>query len=272
MREIIFPQAKQDSILITAKFKLIRGIEIGFDALLDFYRRRVLDQVAQFSQKQVAAAGPPAFPQGEYFLELVEDQHQHQRLAFRSAELKFPPVKVSPEHLVRLWKGCVHQAGLGNNLFNSRFDLTNQINRARRKVQTKGYRKKVLTAKPWKESGLQERGLSQPGLTKQHRQEVAADPAQQFADFLSPSIEISARLFTIGGQTRPRVIRICSTLHRFFGHQCSSFPVSFRNLSANSAVTRPPGSFSQCVALNRSGTSAEVADVLSMTTGTIKIA
>jgi hypothetical protein len=82
---------------------------------------------------------------------------------------------------------------------NSRFDLINQTSRARRKVQTNSDREKALSPETGEETGLEQRSLSQPGLTKKHCQQVSANPAQQFTDLVSSSMEIDTCSLAIRG-------------------------------------------------------------------------
>ena len=151
---------------------------------------------------------------------------------------------------------------------NRLLDLLGRWHRGGAVIDTNVNRAVAFGAQTRHDTGVQDRGLAQTGLTEQHGQELSLHATRKLANLVFTTVEILTCLLGERCQAQPRVLggdggglcwRSGGAHARLSSWACSR--------STNALAPSPLGSLVKCAALNLSGTWARTSTVSSIHTG-----
>ena len=273
VREVVLAQRDQDPVVGSCEVEA-RGIRlVALDPALKRRGRAVLDQVRQVREELLGA--PPARIVGlrerEDLLKLVEDQDGNEGAPARVLQDVVPVVQEFPERFPGDGgTGLGPRSGRLGRQHHRTLDLLGGGGRLRVVVEPDVDRAEPLGPEARDKPGLEDGGLAEARLPKEHRQELALHPPAELRGLLLAAMEVAAGLLGERDQAEPRILGVYGRDGRG-AHACWEFRSSFRRWT-NSREGSPPCRRAKWTALNFSGAMASASVVWSMHTGRMKTA
>ncbi|MSU25323.1 MAG: hypothetical protein EXS32_16075 [Opitutus sp.] len=147
-----------------------------------------------------------AGPEGEEFLELVDDKDRHDGAAIFIHEPIIAVMEKFPERLTRLGDaGLRPRAGARGGVADEGLDLFGGRRCAVAVIEADVARAIAGGAQLWEDARLQERGFAEARLAEEHRERLALDEAKERANLLVAPVEEGALGLGKRRQTGPGV-------------------------------------------------------------------
>ncbi len=246
-REEILPETDDDAKIPSIVWEIDRLATL-FELALDRDRDLVLDQVLQLDDQicHLRAIGR----QGEQLLELIKHQHRLQEMV--AGAPKHGPVKELPQGSpLPVHSRMLHiSAQLLDAGPNPGLDLGHRMGRTRRKVDANRHGQEPAFTEPGKETGVDQRGLSQPRTPEEQGRHVTTHQPEQPIRLPPAAKEERGLTLAKGEESRKWILfvhRESSTIGSGpFGHRRPAFRLRRSRIlrlvsSTNSSVGTPPG-------------------------------
>ena len=209
--EIVLAQCDQDSVVAAREVEALDDrfviVELGFERA----RQPVLDQVGQIvdEARDALSARVVALAESEDLFELVEDQQRDERLAGGVEQHVVAVMQELPQRLAfDRGTGLSPAAhGLGGTEDCS-LNLLGRRGCTRCMVEAHGHWAVTFKSQPRRDAGVQDRGLAQARLTKQHGERLALHAAREFGDLVVAAVKPGAGFLSERRQAEPGVLRV----------------------------------------------------------------